>query len=213
MKLNNVNVLIDPFISNNPCCPIALNQLPKIDYILVTHGHSDHLGDTVAIATKFNSTVICNYEISLYLSKHNIICHAMHIGGKASFNFGQVKMLPALHGSSISESDAIIYAGNPCGFLINADNKKIYHAGDTGLTLEMTLLELENIDICMLPIGGNFTMDIDDALRALAMIKPKLAIPMHYDTFPIIKQDPQLFKTNNKVCNTLILQFGEELKI
>lgn len=208
--------LIDPFIKGNPNCKMTLESLPKIDYILVTHGHCDHLGDTVEIARKYSSKVICNYEISLYLSKYNLDCHAMHIGGAFNFEFGRVKMVPALHGSSILEGNHIICGGTACGFILELDSKKIYHAGDTGLTVEMQLLEEENIDVALLPIGGNFTMDMLDAVRAVEMFKPKMLIPMHYSTFELIDQDPQklqkMIKDRELDCKVQIFKPGYILK-
>lgn len=213
INYDNLSILIDPFISGNPICPININDLTSIDYILVTHGHSDHLGDTIEISKKFNSKVICNYEIHLYLSKYNINTLPMHIGGKILTDFGIVKMTPALHGSSIEEDNNIIYAGNPCGFLICNENITIYHAGDTGLTMDMKLLEFENIDIAMLPIGGTFTMDIKDASVACKFIKPKKVIPIHYDTFDFIKQDPIKLSDHLDDCLVEILKPGESLRI
>lgn len=208
----NANILIDPFIKDNPKCPIHISDLPKINYILVTHGHGDHLGDTVEIARKFNSLVICNFEISLYLSKYNIKTHALHIGGSFNFPFGKVKMTNAVHGSSILEGPHVICGGNPGGFLITLDDKKLYHSGDTGLTMDMKLLECESIDLAMLPIGGNFTMDIDDALRAIDFIKPKSVIPMHYDTFPLIESNPELLKLKSS-CEVLNISPGDYISL
>ncbi len=193
IQLKEKNLIIDPFISNNPCCPIKIADLPRIHYILVTHGHGDHLGDTVEIAKRDQATVVANFELCSYISKHGISTHPMHIGGKYVFEFGSIKLTPALHGSSIVEGDLPIYAGNPCGFLIEAEGKKIYHAGDTGLTKDMELLAKENIDVAMLPIGGNFVMDLWDAVEAAKMIKPKVAIPIHYNTWSVIKADPDKF--------------------
>ena len=204
--------IIDPFIKDNPLCNIKLSDLGNIDYILVTHGHSDHMGDTVEIAKKYGSTVICNFEISIYLDKYNIKCHPMHIGGSYDFDFGRVKMVPALHGSSILEGNHIIPAGSPCGFIVHSQGKKIYHAGDTGLSMEMSLLKRENIDIALLPVGGNFTMDIDDAIYALRLIQPKLVIPMHYDTFPMICCNTQNFeKLAKDICNVQLLKPMESM--
>ncbi|SHK17017.1 metal-dependent hydrolase [Tepidibacter formicigenes] len=207
------NILIDPYIKDNPICPISLNDLPKIDYILVTHGHSDHLGDTIILAKKHNSTIICNFEIYLYLSKYNIKCNPMHIGGKITSEFGKVKMTPALHGSSICEGTHVLYGGNPCGFLLEIEGNKIYHAGDTGLTVDMKLLEDEIIDLALLPIGGTFTMDIKDALKSIDFIKPKTVIPMHYNTFDAIKADPKKLKEKVTSCTINILKPGEELLV
>lgn len=213
IKTDKLNVLIDPFIKDNPKCPITLNDLPKIDYIFVTHGHSDHLGDTAIIAKKYNSTVICNHEIYLYLSKYNIKCHPMNIGGRADLGFGKIKMTFAVHSSGILEGTHVLYGGNPCGFLLEIDGVKLYHAGDTALTMEMKLLEHENIDIALLPIGGNFTMDIDDCMISIDFIKPKAVIPMHYNTFDLIKQDPNILKNKVSNCEIKILNLGEILEL
>ena len=205
------NIIIDPFVKDNPLCKLELSELPKIHYILVTHGHSDHLGDTVEIAKRHNSKVICNFEIAQYLVKYNIDYHAMHIGGRVALDFGKVKMTPAIHGSSITESTHIIYAGVACGYLIDIDGVKLYHAGDTALTYDMKLLEREAIDYAMLPIGGNFTMDLEDSLHALELIRPKKAIPMHYNTFNLIKEDPNKFKS--PLCEVVIMNPNETLDI
>lgn len=206
------NIIIDPFISGNPTYPIGFT-LPKIDYILVTHGHGDHIGNTVELSEKFSATVVSNFEICNYLKTKGVKkIHPMHIGGSKEFDFGKLKMTPALHGSGISEGDKIIYGGNPGGFLISSE-KTIYHAGDTGLTKDMELLE--NIDIAFLPIGGNFVMDVEDAVRATEMIKPKIVIPMHYNTWDIINADDKEFKTKVEKLGVkcVILKPGESLEV
>ncbi len=205
----NFKAIIDPFISGNSLSNVDPGQISDLTHVFITHGHGDHIGDGIELARENDALVITNAEISEYLSSKGVKTHAMHIGGRYTFDFGRVKLTPALHGSGISTEDGMIYGGNPCGFVIEINNKKIYHAGDTGLTMDMKLLELENIDVALLPIGGNFTMDIDDAVIATEFIKPKLAIPMHYDTFPLIKADPNEFREKNKVCNSLILKIGE----
>nr|3X2X_A Chain A, UPF0173 metal-dependent hydrolase TM_1162 [Thermotoga maritima MSB8]3X2X_B Chain B, UPF0173 metal-dependent hydrolase TM_1162 [Thermotoga maritima MSB8]3X2X_C Chain C, UPF0173 metal-dependent hydrolase TM_1162 [Thermotoga maritima MSB8] len=209
------NIIIDPFISGNPVCPVKLEGLPKIDYILVTAGHGDHLGDAVEIAKKNDATVISNYEICHYLGKKGVKTHAMHIGGSYLFDFGRVKMTPAVHGSGILDGDSMIYGGNPSGFLITIEGKKIYHAGDTGLTREMELLAEENVDVAFLPIGGNFVMDVEDAVRAAVMIKPKKVVPMHYGTWELIFADVELFKkkVEEKGVECVILEPGESLEL
>lgn len=201
--------IIDPYITGNPLTTAKVEDITGLTHIFITHGHGDHIGDGIELAKSNDALVITNAEISGYLSSKGLKTHAMHIGGRHTFDFGIVKLTPALHGSGIPTENGMIYGGNPCGFVIEVNKKKIYHAGDTGLTMDMKLLEAENIDVAILPIGGNFTMDIDDAVIATEFISPKLAIPMHYDTFPVIKADPNEFKKKNKVCDTLILNIGE----
>ena len=210
----NFKGIIDPFITGNSQCNLSLDDIEGITHVFVTHGHGDHLGDTCEIAEKCNSTVIANHEISYYLSKKGLKnIHSMHIGGKFKFDFGSVKMATATHGSGIEDGDDMICGGNPCGFLIEIDGKKIYHAGDTGLTMDMKLLEDDDIDVAFLPIGGNFTMDVKDAAKACKFIKPDKAVPIHYDTFDAIKADPKKFKKRAEYAEVLILNPGESIEL
>lgn len=209
----NFKCIIDPYITGNPMFPEDIDSISGLTHIFVTHGHGDHLGDCVELAKKNNAIVITNAEISNYLSSKGVKTHSMHIGGRYKFDFGTVKLTVALHGSSINDMGNIIDGGNPCGFLIEIDGKKIYHAGDTGLTLDMKLLEDEKIDLALIPIGGNFTMDMYDAAKAVEFIKPKCVIPMHYDTFRVIKADPNEFKKLNKTCETIILKSGNTITV
>ncbi len=205
--------IIDPFITGNSLCKSCIDDLSNITHVFVTHGHSDHIGDTVEIARRNKSLIITNHEIAAYLGKFKLKTHAMHIGGRTKFDFGTVKMTNALHGSGISDNGNMIYGGNPGGFVIEVDSKKIYHAGDTGLTYDMKLLEDEKIDVAFLPIGGNYNMDIDDAVKAADFIKAKTVVPMHYNTFGLINADPELFKNKVRSSDVIILDINESMNV
>ena len=213
IEKDGFKAIIDPFITGNELCPIKADELNDLTHIFITHGHSDHMGDCVELAKKCDATVIANHEIAHYLTKKGLDVHSMHIGGKFIFDFGSVKMTPALHGSGIEDGDDMLYGGNPCGFLIEIDGKKLYHAGDTGLTMDMRLLEDEHIDLAFLPIGGNFTMDVKDAARACEFIKPDRVVPMHYDTFDLIKADPNKFKKRAEYAEVVILNPGDIVEL
>ncbi|WP_457568533.1 metal-dependent hydrolase [Desulfurobacterium sp.] len=192
---NGLKALIDPFLSENPWKIAGPEDFEDINYIFVTHGHGDHLGDAVEIAKRTGATIVSIFETASYCASKGATIHAMHIGGTYQFPFGRVKLTPAAHGSAIVEGNAVIYGGNPCGIIIEVDGKNLYHAGDTGLIADMELLgKYENIDVALLPIGGNFTMDPRDAAIAAEMIKPGVAIPMHYKTWPVIDREPEEFQ-------------------
>lgn len=205
-----LKALIDPFLEEDLEQDFTVEEL---NYIFLTHGHGDHMGDTVELAKKSGARVVANHEICIYLSTFGIDCHPMHIGGRTSFPFGKVKMTPALHGSGIETDKGVINGGNPGGFVIEILGKKLYHAGDTGLTYDMKLLQVEEIDVALLPIGGNFTMDVEDALRAVEFIRPKVAIPMHYNTFPVIEASPATFTQGLKKAQGKILAPGESFHL
>lgn len=181
------NVMVDPFLSDNPVCTITAQECEP-DYILLSHGHGDHLGDTVSIAKRTGALVITNAELSGWLTKHGVESHAQHLGGGYQHPFGYLKLTQAIHGSGLPDGS---YGGNPAGFLLTTnDGKKIYMACDTGLFGDMRLIGEEGIDLAVLPIGDNYTMGPDDAFRAVKLIEPTHIIPIHYNTFDVIAQDP-----------------------
>jgi L-ascorbate metabolism protein UlaG (beta-lactamase superfamily) len=181
------NVLIDPFLTGNPAAAAKANEVPA-DFILVSHGHGDHVGDTIDIARRTAATVISNYEISGWMEKQGVKkVHGQQHGGGHAFPFGRVKLTLAFHGSMLPDGSN---GGNPCGFLIYfQDGTKVYDAADTGLFGDMRLIGEEGIDLAILPIGDNFTMGPDDALRAVRLISPKKVMPIHYNTWDVIAQD------------------------
>ncbi|MBN2794029.1 MAG: metal-dependent hydrolase [Clostridia bacterium] len=213
IESNGFKGLIDPFITGNPLATLTVDDFPEITHIFVTHGHGDHLGDTVELAKKHQALVITNFEIATFLGAQGVQAHPMHIGGRKTFDFGTVKLTPALHGSGIHTDHGIVDGGNPGGFVITVDGITLYHAGDTGLTMDMKLLADENIDVAMIPIGGNFTMDIRDAVKAVEFVQPKKVIPMHYNTFGLIQADPEVFKREVKNSEVILLHPGESISI
>ncbi|RPI33592.1 MAG: metal-dependent hydrolase [Chloroflexota bacterium] len=186
LETGGYKILVDPFITNNPAAKISANQI-EADFILVSHGHDDHIADAPQIAKRTGALVISNFEIAGWLSKQGITAHGQHIGGGFKHPFGYLKLTQAVHGSCLPDGSN---GGNPAGFLLTtADGKKVYLACDTGLFGDMRLIGEEGIDLAALPIGDNFTMGPDDALRAVKLIQPKHVIPIHYNTFDVIAQD------------------------
>ena len=190
-----VKILIDPFISNNPTCPIPVEDF-EANIICITHGHSDHFGDAMEIANNTNATLVANHEISLFLGEQGFDCVGMNTGGTVSILGINITMLDARHSSSIDFTDEVRPGGDPGSFLITLeDGTKIFHAGDTGLfgDLKTVVGNIFKPDIAMVPIGDRFTMNPFQAALASMWISPKAVIPMHYNTFPAIEQDPAVF--------------------
>jgi L-ascorbate metabolism protein UlaG (beta-lactamase superfamily) len=188
-------VLIDPFLSGNPMAAAKPDEV-EADVILVSHGHEDHLGDTLAIARRTGATVVANYELGTWLKGQGLTkVHGMQHGGGCQVDPAiHVKLTVAFHGSTLPGGG---YGGNPCGFLVSfADGSRIYDAADTALFGDMKLIGEEGIDLAILPIGGHYTMDPGDAVRAAKLVGAKFVIPGHYNTFPAIQQDPQAFKAD-----------------
>ncbi len=188
LDVNGTKLLVDPFFSGNPAASITADKV-SADYILISHGHGDHIGDAVAIAKRTNATVISNFEIVNWFAAQGVASgHPQHLGGGFHYPFGYLKLTFAIHGSALPDGSN---GGNPAGFLLTADGQKVYLACDTGLFGDMKLIGEEGIDLAALPIGDNFTMGPDDALRAVKLIQPRHVIPVHYDTWDLIAADPQ----------------------
>lgn len=213
LKIDNHNILIDPFISGNPHSPVQSKNV-SADYILVSHGHGDHLGDAVEIAKRTGATIISNSEICGWLRSKGIKTHAQHIGGGFNHPFGYLKLTNAIHGSQLPDGT---YGGNPAGFLLTTQHSDhLYFAGDTGLFGDMKLIGEEGLDVAILPIGDNYTMGPADALRAVKLLQPQLVIPIHYNTFDLIQQDVAAWAERveqDTSAHVKIMKPGEEIDI
>lgn len=187
LETDAFKLLIDPFFTGNPSASTTAEKVAA-DFILVSHGHGDHIGDTVAIAQRTDATVISNHEIVTWLRQQGLNkLHGQHLGGGFQHPFGYLKLTLALHGSQLPDGS---YGGNPCGFLLTTNSgKKIYLAQDTGLFGDMKLIGEEGLTLAVIPIGDNYTMGPVDALRAVKLLKPEKVIPIHYNTFDLLHQD------------------------
>lgn len=207
-------LIIDPFLTGNPKATMRADDV-EADYVLLSHGHGDHLGDALEIAGSNNATIIAPNELAVYCANKGAKTHPMHIGGGWDFDFGRVKLTIAHHGSAIGPGPyGWEYTGSPCGFLVMADGRTLYHAGDTGIFYDMKLIgEMHPVDLALLPIGDNFTMGVDDAIKAVELLRPKHAVPMHYDTFDLIKADPGRFAAGaqRSGVKVTVLRVGESL--
>ncbi len=211
-------VLIDPFITGNPNAPVKPSDI-KTDLIVVTHGHGDHLGDAVEIAKNNDVQIVCIHELSRILSRFGVETAGMNIGGTVTYRGISVTMVPAFHSADVEdEKGNIISAGSPAGVVVTLDGVKIYHTGDTDVFLDMQLIgELHKPDVMLVPIGDVYTMGIAGAVKALELVKPKVAIPMHYNTFPLIETNPEDFKKAVEAkglgVEVIILKPGESYEV
>lgn len=206
------SIIIDPFLDGNPVANVNASDI-NVDYIVVTHAHGDHLGDAIPIAKRCNALIIANNEIAEYVKGKGAKAHNMHIGGTVRLPFGWVKLTIAHHGSVTPDG---VYGGNPAGALVHIDGKTVYHTGDTGLFYDMKMIgEMTPVDVMLCPIGDNYTMGITDAVKAVEFVKPKLVIPMHYNTWPVIAANPEEFVQRVASMGTKgkVLKFGESLEV
>jgi L-ascorbate metabolism protein UlaG (beta-lactamase superfamily) len=212
LEADGKRVIVDPFLTGNGHAKAKPADI-RVDAVLVSHGHGDHVGDAVQIAKNNRCPVVSNFEIANWFSAQGVEAHGMHIGGSHTFPWGRLKLTPAWHGSSLPDGS---YGGTPAGLLIWMGGKCVYYAGDTGIHSDMALYgRLNPIDLALLPIGDNFTMGIDDAVEAAALCQAKEAMPIHYDTFPVIPADPHEFvkRCQARGIKARVVEFGETVTV
>lgn len=207
-------VIFDPYLTDNPEAVCGPDDV-QVDAVLPSHGHSDHLGDTIAIANRLGCPVIAAYELCMYCARFGCQVTPLHIGGGCTLDFARVRLTQATHGSAVITDNLIEYTGPAVGFLVSMGGLTVYYAGDTGLFGDMRLIGDVGLDVAVLPIGDCFTMGPVDALLAAEMLKPKVVIPTHYSAFDVIKQNPALFADElakrNIRCE--VLSPGQDLKL
>lgn len=213
IELAGKHILVDPFISGNPLtASIDINTL-KADYILLTHAHGDHVLDVESIAQRTKATIVSNAEIATYYSGKGMNTHPMNHGGSWTFDFGKIKYVNAIHSSSFPDGT---YGGNPGGFVIEGEHKNIYIAGDTALTMDMKLIPMRTkLDLAILPVGNNFTMDVEDAIIAADFVACDKILGYHYDTFGYIKIDHKkaIQQFFDKGKDLMLLAIGESIEL
>lgn len=213
IEVNGNHILVDPFISGNPkASHIDIHSL-KADFILLTHAHQDHILDVEAIAKRTNAVIVSNWEIATYYGNKGFQNHPMNHGGSWDFEFGKVKYVNAIHSSSFPDGT---YGGNPGGFVIEGEHKNIYIAGDTALTMDMKLIPLRTkLDLAILPIGSNFTMDVEDAITAAEFVACDKVLGVHYDTFGYIEinHEEAIKKFFNSGKDLMLLKIGDFIEL
>lgn len=212
LEVDGTRVLVDPFFTGNPAAPITADAV-ECDYILVSHGHGDHVGDLVPVAQRTGATIISNFEIATWAQNQGLKAEGQSIGGGAKYPFAYVKLTQAQHGSAMPDGS---YGGQPAGFLVVTAAQKVYLACDTGLFGDMQLIGDEGVTLATLPIGDHYTMGPDDALRATKLIRARHYVPVHYNTWPPIAQDPDAWAERVRAeagAEVHVLKPGESVSI
>jgi L-ascorbate metabolism protein UlaG (beta-lactamase superfamily) len=213
IEVGGKHILVDPYISANPnASHVNINEL-KADYILLTHAHSDHVVDVEYIASRTNAVIVSNFEIATHYGNKGLQYHPMNHGGNWDFDFGNVKYVNAVHSSSFPDGS---YGGNPGGFVIEGEHKNIYISGDTALTMDMKLIPMRTkLDLAIFPIGGNFTMDVDDAIIASNFVECDKILGVHYDTFGyiVINHEEAIRKFFDNGKDLMLLKIGESIEL
>jgi L-ascorbate metabolism protein UlaG (beta-lactamase superfamily) len=213
IEVSGKNILVDPFITANPKANHIDITTLKADYILLTHAHQDHILDVEAIATRTNATIVATYEVAVHFGAKGFKNHPMNHGGSWQFDFGKVKLVNAIHSSSFPDGS---YGGNPAGFVIEGEHKNIYISGDTALSMDMKLIPMRTkLDLAILSIGNNFTMDVDDAIIAADFVKCDKVLGVHFDTFGyiVINHDDAKKKFFDAGKDLMLLEIGESIKL
>lgn len=209
-------LLIDPYLTGNPLAPVKAADVHP-DFILITHGHDDHVGDAGDIARRTRARIIANYEIACYFAEQGLETHGMYHGGGYNFPFGRAKMVLAHHGSGFPGPDRrLIYMGSPAGYVLTLEGRNVYHAGDTCAFLEMEMIgRMHPLEVAFLPIGDNYTMGIDEAVEAIRLLRPKKVVPIHYDTWDVIRADTAEFAAKARAAGTepVVLRPGGTLEV
>jgi len=207
------SIIFDPYLKDNPEAVCGPEDV-QVEAVLPSHGHSDHLGDTIEIATRLGCPVIAAFELCMYCARFGCEVAPLHIGGSRTFDFGTVKLTQATHGSAVITDDLIEYTGPAVGFLVTMGGATVYYAGDTGLFGDMRLIGDAGIDVAVLPIGDCFTMGPADALLAVDMLRPALVIPTHYSAFDVIQQDAAAFaaEVERRGAKAVVLAPGQEIE-